>query len=267
MHSAIATKQQPDRGGAFGRQMKEWRDVRRMSQLDLSLAAEVSSRHVSFVETGRSKPSREMVLRLAQALDMPLGDRNELLGAAGYAPAYRARAMDEASMAPMNRALEHMLSSHEPYPAVVFDRLWNLKASNGAAMQLFGGLAQADETPNGMRMVLAPGPMRDMIENWNEVAYATLTRLRRELAQSGDDPDLVALWEEAKGYAQGIDLAAGTRDEPVLTLRLRFGDIVLSTFSTIAAFGTAQDIGLRELSIEHIFPADAETEAFFRQAV
>lgn len=258
-----------DAGGAFGRQMKEWRQVRRMSQLDLSLAADVSARHVSFIETGRAKPSREMVLRLADAMDMPLRDRNDLLTSAGYAAQYQSRALGDAAMAPMTRAIEHMLSSHAPYPAVIFDRLWTLVHANTPAMQLFGSLTPIDpnqppQPPNGMRMIFAPGPMRDMIVNWDEVAYATLTRLRREVAQAGDDAELRALYDEARSHAGDMALPQAPSDAPVLPVRLRVGDHILSTFSTIASFGTAQDIALTDLSIEHMFPADDETEEFFR---
>ena len=149
----------------FGRQLKSWRRVRRVSQLDLGLMAEVSPRHVCFVENGRARPSRAVVLRLAESLELPLRDRNALLLAAGFAPAFTEGGLTDATLAPVRRAIGYALDNHEPFPAFVIDRLWNVVMANRAASMMFPGVSQPGARVNAMRMLFEPGPLRDMVEN------------------------------------------------------------------------------------------------------
>ena len=253
----------------FGRQLKSWRRVRRVSQLDLGLMAEVSPRHVCFVENGRARPSRAVVLRLAESLELPLRDRNALLLAAGFAPAYGEGKLSDRALAPVHRALGYMLENHDPFPGFVIDRLWNIVLANRAASLMFPGVGTPGKTVNAIRMFFEPGPLREMVENWEEVARATLLRLRREAARAGDDPELNALIEETAAY-----VGVGTRPEeteftagPMMPTRIRMGERTLSTISTVASFGTALDVTVNELRIEMVFPADEETEAFFHRLV
>lgn len=251
----------------FGRQLKSWRRVRRVSQLDLGLMAKVSPRHVCFVENGRARPSRAVVLRLAESLELPLRDRNALLLAAGFAPAYGEGKLSDRALAPVHKALGTMLDNHDPFPAFVIDRLWNVVLANRAAGMVFPGLGAPGGSVNAIRMFFEPGPLREMVENWEEVARAMLLRLRREAAHAGDDPELNELIEEAASYIEGgkrleeSEFTAG----PMMATRFRLGGRTLSTISTVASFGTALDVTVNELRIEMVFPADEETEAFFRQ--
>ena len=250
----------PDVGGL----LREWRQRRRFSQLDLALAADVSARHLSFIETGRARPSAEMVVHLAEQLDVPLRDRNQLLLAAGYAPAYGQRGLDEPEMGPVRDALEAVLRGHEPYPAVAVDRHWGMVAANGALALLTEGVApQLLEPPvNVLRLGLHPEGLAPRIVNLGEWRAHLLDRLGRQAVVSGDRA-LAALHEELASYPGGEpqpshDLAAG---EIAVPLRLRHGDAELAFISTITTFGTAVDVTLSELSIEAFFPADAATAA------
>ena len=250
----------------FGRQLKSWRRVRRVSQLDLGLMAEVSPRHVCFVENGRARPSRAVVLRLAESLELPLRDRNALLLAAGFAPAYSEGELEDTALAPVQKAIGTMLDNHEPFPAFVIDRLWNVVLANRAASAMFPGVGQPGTTVNAMRMLFEPGPLRDMVENWEELARATLLRLRREAVRAGADPELDELIEEAASHVEGasrLEESEFTRG-PMMPTRIRMGERVLSTISTVASFGTALDVTVNELRIELVFPADEATEEFFR---
>lgn len=252
----------------FGQQLKHWRKVRKLSQLDLALDADVSARHICFVETGRSRPGRDMVLRLAETLDLPLRDRNALLTAAGFGPAFAEHNLSAGEMAPLRRALDHLLRSHEPFPAMVIDRLWNVVLANETATSMFPGMdgTPGAAPPNAIETLLGPGPYRTMVENWGEIANHALGRLRLEVAHSGGDPELSALLERAVALI-GDALVAEAEPEvypAIVSTRIRMGDVVLSTFATVARFGTAQEITANELRVEHIFPADDVTEAFFR---
>jgi transcriptional regulator with XRE-family HTH domain len=251
----------PSRVGSL---LRDWRRRRRLSQLDLALEAGVSARHVSFVETGRSRPSAEMVLLLAEQLDVPLRDRNQLLLAAGYAPVYGQRGLEEPEMAAVRDTLELVLRGHEPYPAVVLDRHWGMVAGNRAVGLLTEGVApELLEPPvNVLRLSLRPDGIAPRIANLAEWRGHLLDRLGRQAVSTGD-PALAALYEElsrlpSPPQAGTLDLAAG---EIAVPLRLRAGDAVLSFISTNTTFGTATDITLAELSIESFFPADAETAA------
>ena len=248
----------------FGGLLREWRHRRSVSQLELSLDAEVSTRHLSFVETGRSQPSREVVVRLAECLQVPLRERNALLLAAGYAPVYGERAYDSPEMQPVRDALERFLRAHEPYPALVIDRRHNLLSANDALLALTDGCAPhlLEPPANAIRVALHPEGMAPRTENLAEWSSHLLARLRREAAVTGD-PELEALYEEVSDYpgvaaeAPAPERVAG---EIAVPLRLRLGEReVLSFMSTISTFGTAVDVTLSELSIEAFYPANART--------
>ena len=254
--------------GNAGELLREWRSRRRMSQLDLALEAGVSARHLSFVETGRSRPSREMVLTLAEHLQVPLREQNALLLAAGYAPAFTESSLDSDQMKPVQRALEAILSGHEPYPAVIIDREWEIVASNEAARMLLAGISDDLLAPplNALRITLHPDGLAPRIGNFSEWSEHLLTRLHRQALLS-QDPALAELERELLGYP-GVEPASGV-SEPAemlfvpLRLSLPTG-VELSLFSTLATFGTALDITLEELSIESFFPADEATETYLR---
>jgi transcriptional regulator with XRE-family HTH domain len=250
--------------------LREWRQRRRRSQLDLALDAEVSTRHLSFVETGRSKPSRELLLHLAEHLDVPLRERNALLLAAGYAPVYRETPLDDPSMGPVRVAIDSILAGHDPYPAVVVDQRWDVVSANTAAFAVFSqGVADHLLEPpmNAVRLGLHPDGLAPRTENFAEFSDHLLMRLRRQLVASAD-PGLEALYEEVRRYP---DVVEGGVDQNELAnllfvpLRIRRDDgTVLSFFSTLATFGTALDVTLAELTIESFFPADPETAAALR---
>jgi transcriptional regulator with XRE-family HTH domain len=245
-----------------GTLLRDWRERRRMSQLDLALESGVSARHVSFVETGRSRPSAEMVLQLAEQLDVPLRDRNQLLLAAGYAPVYGQRGLDEPEMGPVREALDLVLRGHDPYPAIVVDRHWGMVAGNDAVSLLTEGVApELLEPPvNVLRVSLHPDGVAPRIINLPEWRAHLLERLGRQAVSTGD-PALATLYEElcalpGGGPPEAPDFAAG---EIAVPLRLRAGDHELSFISTITRFETATDITVAELSIESFFPTDAAT--------
>lgn len=247
--------------------LRDWRQRRHMSQLDLALEADVSARHLSFIETGRARPSAEMVLHLADRLDVPLRDRNHLLLAAGYAPAYGQRGLEEPEMGPIRDALDRVLAAHEPYPAVVVDRHWGMVAGNRTVALLTDGVAEHLLEPpvNVLRLALHPEGLAARIANLGEWRAHLLDRLGRQAVVTGD-PALAALHEELAAYPGGepahtVDLAAGDIAVP---LRLRAGDVELAFISTVTTFGTAVDVTVAELSIESFFPADAKTAAVLR---
>jgi transcriptional regulator with XRE-family HTH domain len=252
----------------FGGMLREWRDRRRMSQLALALEAEISARHLSFVETGRSAPSRDMVLRLAEHLDVPLRDRNRLLLAAGYAPTYAESSIDAPEMAAVRDAVRRILIGHEPYPAVVVDRVWNLVDTNASAGVLIAGVAPSLLEPpaNALRVTLHPAGMAPRIVNLGEWRAHLLGRLRRQVAVSAD-PELTRLLAELRAYPCDQPEPAVELPGPgdmVVTLRIRHQGRELALLSTIATFGTPLDITVSELSIESFFPADPDTAAVLR---
>jgi transcriptional regulator with XRE-family HTH domain len=251
-----------------GTLLREWRQRRRLSQLDLALEAGVSARHLSFIETGRSKPSAEMVIQLAEHLEVPLRDRNSLLLTAGYAPAYAQHDLSDPEMGPVREAIEKVLRGHEPYAAVAIDRHWGMVSANRAVPMLIEGVAEHLLEPpvNVLRLSLHPQGMAPRIMNLGEWRAHLLDRLGREAVVTGD-PALAALHEELAGYPGGEepghvpDLEAGQIAVP---LRLRVGDSELSFISTATTFGTAVDVTVSELSIESFFPADGKTASFIR---
>ncbi len=251
----------------FGQQLKHFRKVRGMSQLDLAHAATVSPRHVSFVESGRSQPSRAMVLRLADTLDLPLRSRNDLLQLAGFVPTYPERKLDEPALAPVRQIIDRLLHQHEPFPAFVIDRYWNVVKTNASAGRFFSG-SMPDSPVNAAELFLGHGPFREMVENWAEVAWITLVRLRREAALAGTDTQLLKLLSRAESLLEDIEPPANLdTSAPTVTSRLRLQGEIISTVSTVASFSGALDVTLDELRVELIFPADETAEAFFRHNI
>jgi transcriptional regulator with XRE-family HTH domain len=257
-----------------GSLLREWRGFRRMSQLDLALAAEISPRHLSFVETGRAVPSREMVITLARALEVPFRDRNAMLTAAGYAPVYRETSLEDPQMAQMRHAVELLLEQHEPFIAVALDRRWDVVMCNAPYARFLQMLGSEDLRVEPYRVLPPPrpnllkllfGPFRPVVENWDEAAREVLERAQREAA-SDRDPARRQLIEECLRAAPPSWRTRAPEAAPrlVLTVDLRIGEMRLSFFSTITTLGTAQDITLQELHIESFHPADAESEQLAR---
>jgi len=243
----------------FGELMRDWRQRRRMSQLDLSLAADVSSRHVSFVETGRSVPSRAMVLRLAEALEVPPREQNHLLVAAGLAPVFAERSLDDPDMAAVREGVEQVLAAYEPFPCLAVDHGWKvLRVNAGAGVLLDGVAPHLLEQPNALRISLHPEGLAPRIENLAEWRHHVLGRLRREVAVSGSD-QLASLLAEIESYPGG-EQGAYDLGGVAVPLRLRTSAGQLLTFlSTVTTFGTALDLTAAELSIEAFLPADQAT--------
>jgi transcriptional regulator with XRE-family HTH domain len=248
-----------------GSMLREWRQRRRMTQMDLALGAAVSPRHLSFVETGRAQPSREMLIRLSNELEIPLRERNALLVSAGFAPLYRERALGDAALAAAHRAVEMVLEAQKPFPAFALDRHWNIVATNGALPQLFAGVAQELRGPpmNALRISLHPRGLAPRIDNLGEWRAHLLGRLRRQLGATAD-PVLAALLQECSAYPAGEESPDPPPDAVLVPLRLSGPSGVLSFFSATTVFGTPMDVTLSELAIELFFPADAATAAAVR---
>ncbi len=267
----------------FGSALRFWRSQRKTSQLELALSAEISQRHVSFLETGRAHPSREMVLHLAQVLDIPLRERNGLLRMAGFAPAYQQRSLEADDMHIVQQALAMALRHHEPYPAIVMDRHWNLLQANAPAqawLQLLGDAetlwSQVDPEggKNIYRLTFHPQGLQPLIKNWEQVYGHLLARLQSELEQAPGDEPLRRLLNDVKAMVSNtnVDIPSPARAGegpplPVIPMQLQFGAIELSLFSMISAFGTALDVTAEELRVESFFPADAVTRQFFEALV
>lgn len=261
----MATMYQTEAPQPIGTLLREWRERRRLSQLDLSLQAEISSRHISYVETGRSQPSRELILRLGEHLDLPFRERNRLLLAAGFAPVYAETALDAPPLRAVRDALRQMLRGHEPYPAVVVDRHWDLVEANASLGTLIAGIAPALLAPpvNVYRASLHPAGMARNIINLGEWRGHLLARLRRQVESSGDIA-LARLLEEVRGYPCDQPVPEVELPGPgqfVVPLRLRSPDGELAFFSTVSTFGTPLDITVSELVIEAFYPADDQTSA------
>jgi transcriptional regulator with XRE-family HTH domain len=250
-----------------GTQLREWRQRRRLSQLDLAGHAEVSTRHLSFLETGRSLPSREMVLRLADRLQVPLRERNRLLTAAGYAPLYREHALADSEMKAPAQAVERVLKAHEPYPALAVDRHWQMVAHNRMVPLLLGLLPPELLAPpvNVLRLSLHPRGLAPMIVNLAQWRAHLLHRLGQQVRAS-EDPALAALADELRAYPSPPDEGSATHHDAgvYVPLQLRLPSGVLNLISTITVFGTPTDITLSELALETFFPADEATAAALR---
>jgi transcriptional regulator with XRE-family HTH domain len=267
-----------DRQNSFGTLLKQWRDRRSFSQLDLAVTSQVSQRHISFLESGRAKPSQEMVLQLATVLEVPLRQQNLLLSAAGFAPIHSETDLSAPEMAPVRKAIDLILHQHEPYPAFVVDRYWNLILTNNGATRLLDAFIDRDKLQtlfnvdgkiNLMRVVFHPQGLRPFIVNWESCANHLLQRLHREIlvAREGDrtaallkeimgDPGVAKTWQTSSRIAQHALL---------LTIHLQRDDLELKFFTTIATLGTPYDITLQELRIECQFPADEATEINWQQ--
>lgn len=257
---------------AFGELLRYWRRARKRSQLDLALEAQVSARHLSFVETGRSRPSRDMVLRFAEVLDLPLRERNAMLNAAGYASVFSEAGLDAEEMAAVRRSLEFLLERHEPHPAVVLDRHWTAQLRNraaGAVLAHFVASPDILSAPlNLVRLLFSPGGVRPSIVNWRELAGAMIQRLHREAALDPSDQELAALLDEALAAGdvpadwRAHDHAA--RPPVLLEMRLRRGDLELGLFSAITTLGTPLDVTLQGLRLETFFPVDEDSARTLR---
>jgi transcriptional regulator with XRE-family HTH domain len=254
-----------------GELLRTWRNRRHRSQLALSHEVGVSTRHLSFVETGRSRPSPELVLAIAEHLDVPLRSRNELLLAAGYAPRFGERPLDDPAMDQIRHSLQRLLDAHDPYPGVVVDLQWNVVQANAAALLLTEGLPAELLGPplNVFRVCLHPDGMAARTTNFDEWAAYLLGQLRRTALLTAD-PAVEALLDEVLGYPGLPDVdprGAGVVDEPDVLVPFRFvgsGDVELSLFTTLTSFGTPRDITIDELAVELFFPADDVTERALR---
>jgi transcriptional regulator with XRE-family HTH domain len=257
--------------GAFGELLRGWRQARRMSQQSLGEAAEVSTRHISFLETGKAAPSRTMVLVLAGALDLPLRDRNRLLQAAGYAPVYRASGWEEES--PLRRTLDLVLRHQDPIPAVGVTPTWDVVQMNAAALRLFAHFLPAEVDPivtgNVVHALFHPAGVRPFVVNWDEVASAVLERVHHEASLELDRRASEKLMREIAAYPElparrQVD-AAPHEAEVCLPLHLKRDDLELRLFTTITTLGTPVDVAAQELRIESYYPADAPTEDWLRR--
>lgn len=260
----------------YGTNLKTWRSTRRLSQLALATVADVSQRHVSFLETGRAKPSREMVIHLAIALDVPLRERNAMLTSAGYSPEYGETSLTEPALDQVRGVLETMLRSHQPFPAIVVDRAWDVVLANESAMRFTASMIDptspvVTEGMNAIKLVLHPDGVRKHIVNWPEVAAAALRRIDHEIAARPTDTILQNLRTEVRQYPD-IALLRSAPQRPaaqdlMVPFHYRIGEAELRLFSTIATIGDAHDITLEELRIESFFAADAETEKLLRSGL
>ena len=256
----------------LGTLLRQWRNSRNVSQLELAIRANTSQRNVSFVESGRTRPSRDMVLKLADALDLPLRARNEVLLAAGFAPFYPERTLTSAGMELPYRMLERMLAHHEPYPAMVLDAGWNMVMHNRAAGSVIErsvsalGLAEfsSPEGVNFLRLVCDPKGMRSRIRNWPFVGRALLARLRREALAHPGGPSELLLRESLTHNLLPPFSASEPPLEAVMPVELDLGDDYLRLFNTLTTFGTPQDVALQELRIEMSFPADKSSDRILR---
>jgi transcriptional regulator with XRE-family HTH domain len=247
----------------FGTLMRDWRRRRRVSQLELAIAARVSSRHLSFIETGRSAPSRAMVMRLAAALEVPPREQNHLLVAAGLAPVFAERPLDDPEMAAVRDGVEQVLAAYQPYPCIAVDRGWRILRANAGAAVLFDGVAaHLLEEPNALRIALHPDGLAPRIRNLPQWRHHVVGRLRREAALSGS-AQLSALLAEVESYPGGVDETHDLGGVAVSLELLRDGRL-LRFLSTVTTFGTALDLTAVELSIEAFLPADDATAAALR---
>lgn len=259
--------------GGFPGLLREWRQKRRLSQLELSLVSGVSQRHVSFLESGRARPSRDMILQLSETLEVPLRERNGWLLAAGFAPMFKSRPLDDPQMAQVMKAVRVMLSNHEPYPAVAIDRAWNIRLANGpfemlVAMADSGVWARIGGTErNLLRLFFHPEGVRPLITNWRAAAPLLWHRATREANTLGGR-DMHGILNELRPFQDTSTLhsADGAPLLPVMPFEMEKDGMRVSLFTVISTFGTAQDVTADELRIEMMFPADEATEQLFRSA-
>lgn len=245
----------------FGMQLRAWRKRRGLSQLDLALHAATTPRYVSFLETGRSRPGRPIILRLCDALDVPLRDRNAMLVAAGLTPTFPERPLNDAALAPVRRVIDHLLAHHEPFPAWVLGGQDTCLQANDAARRLFPWVEQLD--PGQMlEMLTRPGALRDTIENWNEVAHIALRTLRARMLRR-PDPAVSQLIERCDAMAEALGPGPDRWEVPVVCPIFRIDGTQVRTMATVIRFDTAVDVTVADLRVELMFPADDASEAFF----
>ena len=277
LQRAIAADHQPD---SFGTILKQWRNQRGFSQLDLAITSQVSQRHISFLESGRAKPSREMVLQLATVLEIPLRQQNLMLTAAGFAPIHTETDLSAPEMTSIGKALDFMLRQQEPYPAIVVDRYWNLLLTNNAATRLLTAFIDPDQLQtrfyldgkiNLMRVMFHPQGLRPYIANWEDFANDLLQRLHREALAEGESEQSTALFNELMSYPGVSEIwhtsNRAAQNTLLLTIHLKRNAFELQFFSTIATLGTPYDITLQELRIECLFPADETTEQNWKNGI
>ncbi|WP_336322006.1 helix-turn-helix transcriptional regulator [Streptomyces lavendofoliae] len=260
-------------GTGVGPLLRAWRERRRLSQLELALRADSSARHISFVETGRSRPSEEMVLRLAEHLEVPVRERNALLLAAGYAPRYTETSLDDPSLGTLRAGIEQLLTGYDPYPAIVVDGSYTVVAANRGITMLLDGLPEHLLTPplNAMRLTLHPEGLAPRIRNLREWRGHLLAQMERQLALVRSEP-LRRVYEEVSAYPSppSADTGGEDREEPspypyfALPLRVEHGGQVLSFVSSISTFNTPMDVTVAELAIETLLPADPATVKYLR---
>jgi transcriptional regulator with XRE-family HTH domain len=251
-----------------GALLRHWRGVRHLSQLALAGEVATTQRHLSFIESGRSQPSRAMVLRLARVLDVPIRERNQLLLAAGYAPLYREAGLASQEATQVRAAVERILEAHEPFPAVVMDRHWNVVTTNSAADAFFGWLLgdrEFEEPANVIRLMFDPDGLRPFVRNWEDIAEALIQRVHREAVGGFPDAETVALLEQALA-SPGVPSEWRIPDFrrpplPVVPVEWEKDGLALGYFSTVTTLGTPQDAMLQEIRIESFFPADEPTAA------
>jgi transcriptional regulator with XRE-family HTH domain len=253
-----------------GTLVREWRTTRRLSQLELALEADVSPRHLSCVETGKAQPSRDMIARLADALGMPLRERNALLVAAGFAPRYRETELTSPEMAPIRRAIEFILQHQEPYPAVVMNRHWDILLMNDSVRRILERLRPGGPRHvNMLRQIFDPEDIRGVLRNWEELAIDILRHMHNQVAMAPSDTKARALLDEILAYpgvpAEWRTRELGSTPQPLLNTVFGKDDLELRFFSTITTFGTPHDVTLDELRIECSFPADDATAEFCRK--
>lgn len=265
--------QQRDKAGsAFSNMLRRWRKLKKMSQLDLSLESGISQRHISFLESGRSRPGRDVILQLANTLNMSLRDTNQFLKSAGFAPVFSERSLDDEAMVSINNALNMTLTHHEPFPALVVDRNWDLYMTNAATNKLLSltGTPAPELMENGKlniyRLTFSNKGFRPFISNWQEIANPLLLRLQREVNDDPENSFLSRLFDEMQSLAGHNEYSANDISAtiaPVLSLQLSFGEHQLKLFSMVSSFGTALDITAAELKVETFFAADEATRRFF----
>lgn len=248
--------------GGFSYRLKSWRKKRRLSQLDLALSSGVSQRHVSFLESGRAQPSRSMILQLSETLEVPLRERNAWLTAAGFAPVFPARQLEDPQMGQVMAAVRMMLANHEPFPAIAIDRAWNIRLANTPFERLTAMIGAAER--NLMRLFFHPQGIKPFVTNWTAIAPLLWCRAQREAEALGGE-EMKRVLEELGPYQEAAKLWA--MDDaalvPVLPMEIVKDSVRISLFTVISTFGTAQDVTADELRIESLFPADEATERLF----
>ena len=258
--------EKPKGSTAFGRQLKIWRQKRGMSQLELATAASTTPRHLSFVESGRSRPGKELVLRLARSLDLSVRNQNELLIAAGLPAQFTERELTDQQIQPYRMAVEQIIQSHNPYPACVHDGLGRVLTCNDAHRRMVPGSEQM--SPEELvDLLFAPGPIRDSLENWDEVVWAWVDRQLLTVANT-NNRELSELVNRAMGYLADVerpDIKTDASSPEMMIMRFRFGDQSVRTFTTVMCFESALEVTLSELRVELMFPLDAESKEFFHQ--